>query len=218
MKRMLKVGIASVVAILVLGAVTSASALAALPEFSTRNGAKYIVTQSGEGTLSTAKSGSIKCKNGSGTGEVTGAKTATAKVNFKECKESVFNTACKTTGAGANEIQSVLLKGTLYYIKATTPIEVGIELSPNAGAEFTNGEISCDGGFVKTKVTGCVTASLTQPAGYNLFVKKGEHDTLKFEAAHTGSCGGLTAFGEAATLTATDLLEPEGTSEIEVKA
>lgn len=99
--------LAAIVA-LAIGAVTAASASAAELEQTPTSG-KFTVSAAG-GTFQTKSGSEITCKTVSGSGEVTGAKTATSKVTFEGCTSSgVKCTAGKTSGSIETEINGELV-------------------------------------------------------------------------------------------------------------
>jgi hypothetical protein len=79
--------LASILAVVALSAIATASASAALPEFEPGKAGEKFTGTSGSGTLASPK-GTIECTADKVTGETTGTtkKTATATVTFTGCK------------------------------------------------------------------------------------------------------------------------------------
>lgn len=153
-------------AVLALSAVSVASA-SALPEFvpSTK---QTFTSVSGAGELVSGGS-TIKCTADTNTGEITGANTVgKVVVKFTKCTVKIlFTFPCKTKNApNAEEIITKPLVGTLGYINKAEKT-VGLKLKPEAGEEYTEGEIECAGqnirvkGAVIGKVTPVNTSSTT---------------------------------------------------------
>jgi hypothetical protein len=122
----------ALVAMVALGSLAAASASASLPEFTgpfpIRHEASY-----GEVKFETTTGSRLECSNapghgGTGTGEITAAKTITLKLTLKGCKYASLY-ACKTEGASEGEIRTGSIKGTLVYLAKATK-EVGIAFNP----------------------------------------------------------------------------------------
>lgn len=124
--RQLRIIVVAVISMLALAAVAATTASAALPEFlgGTVTGLTFKLT-SGKGELGGGFK--IKCEKDKGTGVVTGAKTVTTTVDFEEC--SVLGQAANSLGDPAKTIL-IAATGTLCFIKSTSPLEVGVKLTP----------------------------------------------------------------------------------------
>lgn len=90
------------------------------------------------GYLENAKGEKIECKSDSNEGVITGPKTVTVTVKFKECKGPLGTTCTSTAPKAKNsgEIETNSLTGTLGYINAAAK-EVGLSLKPTTGTLFT---------------------------------------------------------------------------------
>jgi hypothetical protein len=146
----------ALVAAFAMSALASAAAYAA-PEF------KGAGNTEAKGTTFKAKSGTSKlegtvtitCKEDEAEGEITGATTVgKVKVTYKGCESS--KKECKSSGAKEGEIKTTALKGSLGEVeKAEAESEVGENLEPESGKEFTSVE-SCTPLGVKVKVEGSI--------------------------------------------------------------
>jgi hypothetical protein len=108
-----------------------------------------------------AGANTIKCLSDTSSGSLSG-KDAVSKlvVSYKSCKlESAETITCKTTGAAEGEIVTASLTGKLGYVEVLGK-KVGVLLKPEAGEEFTKGEIMC-GLLAKIKVRGSVIGEVT---------------------------------------------------------
>jgi hypothetical protein len=217
MQRLKVLGLV-LVAVFAIGAITVASASAALPEFA-KTAVKF-KTKGGTGEL---KAGTqiVQCASSeSKEAEVTGVKAvAKVVVKFKGCEKAGAG-ECKSTGAAAKEIVTTALSGEIGYLNATEKT-VGSSLKPTVGTEFV--KFKC-GSELETTVTGCVMAHLTgtfnaEVEQYKLAYREvaGKQEFRGFEGAT--NCE-LTAFGfiGAVEVTETTLeTEPVGAKE-EIKA
>jgi hypothetical protein len=103
----------------------------------------------------------IRCISDTDSGTLSG-KDSLSKVvvNFKSCKlEGLEAVTCKTTGAAEGEVATASLAGRLGYVEVLGK-KVGALLKPEAGEEFTKGEIVC-GLLGKIKVRGSVIGEVT---------------------------------------------------------
>ncbi len=152
MKRKFKFLGATCVAILALSAVAVASASAT--EFVPETGTFPIgfTSTSGAGTLETKSGETVTCKSDTNTGSITAAMTATVVVHFKGCTTTFFGfpIACKTKGAGAEEIVTKTLSGEL----GTNASKQALLDLVGEGAGKVVAEFECAGNTVK--VTGSV--------------------------------------------------------------
>lgn len=106
-----------ILAVLALGAVSAAPALASsLPEFGKLNSGnrKLTLTSSSEAKLETVTGFTFRCGSSSGTGELTGAKTATIAFKFTGC--GVNRASCTTSGDNEGEITTPSLPAELVYL------------------------------------------------------------------------------------------------------
>jgi hypothetical protein len=135
-------------------AATSASASAALPEFSGPF-PKAFTSTSGASTLETVKGTKFTCKADTNTGEITGPKEGHVTIKFTGCESSGL--ACNSSGAAPGEVITNVLTVTLLYTNRERKT-VGLQLSsPPTGAPFM--EFSC--GAIPVSVRGSVTGGLT---------------------------------------------------------
>jgi hypothetical protein len=126
--------IAALTAALALAVIGSASASAALPEFTGAVLPKAYETSLGKVTfelnLSGAEGNAISCQSGSDAGKITGHKTLTAKFAFKNCHPVGYpRITCTTAGAASGEIKTGELNASLVYISKANK-EVGIDFNP----------------------------------------------------------------------------------------
>lgn len=155
MKRKIKFLGATCVAVIALSAVAAASASAAAPEFVPETGTFPIAftSTSGAGTLETTSGETVTCTSDTNTGKITGAKSSKVTVHFKGCKTTFFGfpIACKTSGAGTEEIVTKELTGELGLNTAKTKVLNDLR---GEGTGEVSAEFECAGNTVK--VTGSV--------------------------------------------------------------
>jgi len=164
--RMVSLCLAAMIAV---PAVVSASASAALPEFSGPFPKPFKV-KSGAFIVETVNRVKASCKAGTNAGEMTGPQTGRATLKLTGCEVSGFK--CSSAGAAPGEIVSNLLSATLGYINKAKK-EVGISLESATGG--TVAEFTC--GSVRVTETGSVIGKVTP---INKKVKAGKPFTLKF--------------------------------------
>lgn len=140
----------------------------------------------------TSKFKPVKCKSDTNTGEVIGPKHVIVTVHFKGCESEVkeVRTPCKSTGAAAEEIVTKPLLGWLFYIKSTSPVEVGLWLKANEGKVFAEFECAAQKVIVRSiektseaeePATGtCIAGKVSSPL--NKMEKQG---SLAFEGTVT---------------------------------
>lgn len=156
----------ALVAILAFGVVTASSASAALPEFT--GSYPNTVTFSGKTEISLygAETGvEVDCYETAGSGSITGAKTLTTTLTFKDCVETEDKTKCTSTakkGLKGGEIQTEAMNSTLVYI-AKASKEVGIDLDAHETGKPTFLTFVCEHeGIVYTNIVrGAVIAHIT---------------------------------------------------------
>jgi|GEM_PF-5419368 len=114
---------------LAIGAVAASSATAAELEQIPSSG-EFKVSAAAGGTFETKSGSKITCKTVSGSGTVTGVKTATSKVTFEGCTSSGFKcTAGKTSGSIETEINGELVWLSKAGLKAGQKLTLAKELS-----------------------------------------------------------------------------------------
>src|ERR1700680_1034994 len=113
MTRVRTLGLCSI-AMLALSAGVTASASAALPEFTGPFPTPF-TSKSGITTLETVKKAVITCKADKGSGEVTGPKSGTMKITFTGCEFVTIGVVCNSTGVPPGEIVTAPLVMTLGY-------------------------------------------------------------------------------------------------------
>jgi hypothetical protein len=103
-------------------------------QFTSTSGPSELLIENSE----TSKFKPVKCKSDTNEGHVIGPKHVLVTVHFKGCESEVKGvvTPCKSANAAAGEIVTKQLKGWLFYIKSTAPVEVGLWLAANGGKEF----------------------------------------------------------------------------------
>jgi len=140
----MRVGGLALIAVLAFSAIASASASASQPKAEPEGGT-FPVTFTGAsttgGTLETLAKRLVTCTSDTSKGSINSATTVTGvKVIFKGCSASGpfgIKLPCKTAGKGSEEIETVALKGTLFYLKAGTN-ETGVLLQPESGTTFAS--------------------------------------------------------------------------------
>ena len=172
MRRNTGLGMA-VLAVLALCAVTASAAFAAEPELiragKKGEAVKGAITGKSKGstTLETAGGTKVTCTSATSSGGTTSGtkeplkETKGTKIAFKGCKESVLNTACKTSGDAAEEITTVAIDTKIGYVSnpTTKKTEVGLEFLPEGTTEAlkaTFTKFECTGGFTKIEAIGAV--------------------------------------------------------------
>jgi hypothetical protein len=152
-----------------ISATVSASASAALPEFSGPF-PKSVTSKSGIAIIETVGGARASCQAGTNTGEITGPKTGTATLKLTGCV--VLSFKCTSPGAAEGEIVSNPLSITLGYINKAK-LEVGVSLESATGGPFA--EFKC--GPVNVTETGSLIGKITP---VNKIVKAGKPLKLKF--------------------------------------
>ncbi len=89
---------------------------------------KKLITASGPVSLETTGKTRIACQSSAGSGEYTGAKTATLMLSLTGCENLTTLQKCQTTPATAGKIESSPLEGEIGYIKAGATPVVGLDL------------------------------------------------------------------------------------------
>jgi hypothetical protein len=162
------------IAALALAAGVTASASAALPEF-TGPFPTHFTSKSGKTLLETVKKAQITCAADTGSGEVTGPKTGAIKITFSGCEFVTIGVACNTPGIPPGDIVTAPLMMTLGYINGPKK-EVGIDLSTATGGPLM--EFSCAG--LQVIVSGSVIGKITP---VNKPVVPPSHFVLRFTQA-----------------------------------
>lgn len=141
MRSMFRRVLVALVAVLALGAVTVASASAALPEFQQKGkglekAVKFTV-KSGWGKLESKAGDELKCTGESVTGETHGVnEVANVVIRFTGCNEGGVIGACTSPGAKTEEVVSVSLSGRLGYLSKSETKRVGLLLQPSTGEQI----------------------------------------------------------------------------------
>lgn len=199
--------LAALAAVFALAAVASASASAALPEFSP--GAKESFPASFEGKGGSAtwylpNGGSWTCTSSSMSGSVSAAKTVSGvTILFTECRyqngEGGTN-RCTTEGLKEGEIETKTLEGTLVY-RSKTSKTVGVVFKPQTGTSL--GSFKCQGatGEIRGSILMPITTvnklethfTLSSTQGSKEYEnEKGEKQTAKLETDWPSSFGPLS--------------------------
>ena len=108
-------------------------------------------------SLETTSKVSLSCKSGAITGTLSGAKTLSAALSFRECSLSSTKAACQTAGAAAGEVKTVALSGTIGVVKSGSKPSIGVDLAPASGTELAH--ITC--GAQVVAVSGSVIAPIS---------------------------------------------------------
>ncbi len=176
---------------LAIGAVAAASASAAELEQIPASG-KFTVSAAAGGTFQTKSGSSITCKTVSGSGEVTGVKTATSKVTFEGCTSLGFKcTAGKTAGSIETEINGELVWLSKAGLKAGQKLTLAKELSVTCSfIKITvKGSTLCPIEPVNTKTT-TLKLSCKQTGGKQEFTEYENEKGEKFKAITESNKGG----------------------------
>jgi hypothetical protein len=190
--RITRTGVTLLAAIvaLAIGAVASTSASAAELEQIPSSG-KFTVSAAG-GTFETKSGSKITCKTVSGSGEVTGVKTATSKVTFEGCTSSGFKcTAGKTAGNIETEINGELVWLSKSGLKAGQKLSLAKELSVTCAIIkiAVKGSSLCPVEPVNTKTT-TIKLVCTQTGGKQSFTEYENEKGEKFKAVTESNKGG----------------------------
>ena len=141
------------------------------------------------------------------------------KIKFKGCKSA--GKECKTEGATEQEIVTTELEGSLGDITETR--EVGIQLKPKGGGNFSEFTCTISGVKAKAKVTGCVIAKIAKinemetENELEFVEKEGAQVPNKFEKGETCELteeNTVTKEKEKSAISQTAKLETEHANEI----
>jgi hypothetical protein len=210
---------------------TKAACEALKPEVQTKGGWEFLAviagekvpftSTSGEGTLETASGETVKCKEDTNEGEITGPKEVSkVVVKFKGCKATILGfikVACKTSGAGTEEIVTEKLKGHIGYLNKSKK-EVGQELEPE-GTLFAKFECAGETVEVRGHVIGKLTPtdSMTKTTTLTFEQSGGKQKYTEFEGGPSGQIletkTGSGSFGQSAEAT-TDTIKTTEEGEI----
>jgi hypothetical protein len=137
------------------------------------------LTQDGVNTKvqCTSTSGSGVYKNGGVASKTTGEQLT---LTFKGCTESVFGTACTTSGQTSGTIKTTDLTWHNIMLEATPTGVAGLLITPN-GTHFAS--FSCDFGAIQVEVTGNgIIGEIEQACGTS-----GKVFTVNYESPTTGT-------------------------------
>ncbi len=157
-----------------IGATTgafTASASAALPEFSGPFG-KTFTSTSGASRLRAVGGKRVLCTAGTNVGEITGPKTGVVTITLTGC--TLKKVPCNTPGASSGEIVSPAYAMAIGYINKATK-RVGVDLTEPAGGFFLL--FSCTSG-TRVAVIGSVIGRITP---VNQLVTPSATFTLRFQ-------------------------------------
>jgi len=153
---------------LLAAAAVAALAFAALPALASANptidlsGSGHFTASGGAAHLRTAST-SVNCTSTTGTGDFTSSTGGNVQFLFHGCTESVFGTACTTSGQPSGTIQTESQPFELVTAKGSG--DPATLITPAANGRFAS--FSCFGGFINIVVTGNgVIGAITAP-GYN---------------------------------------------------
>jgi hypothetical protein len=158
----------------------------------------------------------VTCTAGSDSGEYTGTKTEALSLKLTGCSSP--SGPCTSSGAGAGEIQTAALTGSLEFIKeneGTVKPIVGLDIAPKSGTQLAAFECGATAQTVTGSFIAPVTAVNKMASTLNLKPKAVAGKQLP-EAFEVGPSDTLSLGGEQAGLstTATQL----GEEAIEIKA
>lgn len=163
MKHMVRTLGLALVAVLAVGALSVATASAALPEFkATSFPVTFTAVNEEVPKLHSSVLGekNIECKTSSSAGEVQNSKeVGKITVTYKECKEEGTSNACTTSGHSSGEIATNVLKGRIGYVLPKSGKITGVELEPASGTVFA--AFTCTGAANNVTVEGCTIGEAT---------------------------------------------------------
>ncbi len=181
----------ALVAVLALGAMTVASASAALPEFQQKGkglekAVKFTV-KSGWGKLESKAGDELKCTGESVTGETHGVnEVANVVIKFTGCNDGGIIGACTSTGAKTEEVVSVSLSGRLGYLSKSEH-RVGLLLQPSTGEQIA--ECTYHGSLKEIfRLKGSIIGRLS-PDGEELHREGESEETTAFSLAFNKTTG-----------------------------
>jgi hypothetical protein len=160
MRSTLRSALVALMAVLALGAVATASASAATPEFTGTFPNTFVLGgTNGFSMITEGKHEVVSC-GGTNTGELTAAKVAAATLAFTGCRNTGRPT-CQTAGAKEGEVRTAALAGKLVSIDKGR--EVGIDFTPKTGTTFAEMECSGTAGKETLKVRGALILTVLRP-------------------------------------------------------
>jgi hypothetical protein len=213
----------ALVAMFALGAMASASALAAAPEFVTTAFPITYSGTSGEVTLQTTESHTkgnitIHCSASADSGEIAEAHSfkflLKVHIVYTGCKVGTGTTVCTSKGAAAGEIVTNALKAQLVYTNKAAK-EVGLVFKPEAAggavAEYTCGVLIGKvklSGAVVTKLAGGQLGKAKTSFTWNYRQKAGIQEPTEYEEGATKVSAFLTsAYGTLSEQTGEETTE-----------
>jgi hypothetical protein len=213
MKQIKMLG-AAIVAVVALSVVASATASAALPEFTPGAKGTTFTGTSGAGTLQSL-GGTIECTSDTVTGVLTGPKTGTATIAFKGCSAFTIFGAKSLDSKNAGEILTSVNLELCYINKAKKEVGILTEVAKTVHIEVAGKLIEITGDAVgvitpiNTKTTKFAIAykgkgDNQEPAGCegkteNLLAKENEKGVFENSSETTTE---ETVFATAQTLSA----------------
>jgi hypothetical protein len=206
--RRIKLGVLLAAALFVVGVLSASSASAALPEMKNSagkvpTGVKFTSTDTNPELKSPGIGITIKCKEETGSGKITGAKTVgEVHVKYTSCEAGTCGTAQSGTEAGV--IETNTLSGTLGYVNENKA-KVGEKLKPASGVEFakvkfSNETFPCAATAISGAVIGeALPLNTLSTSGELLFTETEGKQTIQRLEGETSNQH-LTAFGVESTL------------------
>lgn len=158
----------------------------------------------------------VSCTAGSDSGEYTGTKTETLSLTLTGCSSP--SGPCTSSGAGAGEIQTAALSGSLEFIKeneGTVKPVVGLAIAPKSGTQLAAFECGASAQSVTGSFIAPVTAVNKMASSLKLKPKAVAGKQLP-EAFEVGPTHTLSLGGEQAGLSTTTT--QVGEEAIEIKA
>jgi hypothetical protein len=213
--RRIKLGVLLAAALFVVGALSATGASAALPEMKNSagkvpTGVKFTSADTNPELKTPGVGITIKCKEESGSGKITGAKTVgEVHVTYSGCEAGSCGTAQSGTTAGV--IETNTLSGTLGYVNESNKTKVGEKLKPASGTEFVKVKFqfesfSCPGTAVSGAVIGeALPLNSLNTSGELNFTETGGKQTIQRLEGETSNQH-LTAFGFESTLVSTETI------------
>jgi len=177
----------------------------------------------GKVTLETVGGAKVTCIAGSGSGEITSAKTVSIGLVLSGCEDKAVHQKCQSTSAAAGEVKTSALSGELGFVADTEPLApaVGLDLRATPPASSL-ARFQCGGG--EQVVSGSVIApvaidKMTAAPALPFKAAAGKQAPEGFEGLPTDTLGLTTGSGtEQLGLSGTVKLAAEERVEVKARA